>query len=170
LWCLRAVSCLKTDIRSLDINSAVLRPKTCIAHRFSIACESRIEGILTVPNLLFSYLFPAKHTRRAKLPWKRKKGKEAAKKLVCDTSPQIGSLTRAKRYPIFVGSIPIPSSITLWFSVLFFRNSSVAESFCYNVVNRRFYLHKRFIKGFAGALGSQYRRKDRKIRDDHTPS
>jgi hypothetical protein len=43
---------------------------------------------------------------------KRKKGKEAAKKLFSENaSPQIGSPTRAK-YPIFVGSIPIPSSIS----------------------------------------------------------
>jgi hypothetical protein len=44
---------------------------------------------------------------------KRKKGKEAAKKLFSENaSPQIGSPTRAKKYPIFVGSIPIPSSFT----------------------------------------------------------
>jgi hypothetical protein len=45
---------------------------------------------------------------------KRKKGKEAAKKLFSENaSPQIGSPTRAKKYPIFVGSIPIPSSKNL---------------------------------------------------------
>jgi hypothetical protein len=44
---------------------------------------------------------------------KRKKGKEAAKKLFSENaSPQIGSPTRAKKYPIFVGSIPIPRSFT----------------------------------------------------------
>jgi len=43
---------------------------------------------------------------------KRKKGKDAKKLFSENASPQIGSPIRAKKYPIFVGSIPIPSFFT----------------------------------------------------------